>query len=76
VDGVSCADLTAEPDQTGIYINHFASHRIVNLTAASHTVKLQYRSESTYAYAYASGQGSLPSPSALTPPRRRTALRR
>jgi len=53
VDGVSCADLTAEPEETGIYINHFATQKIVNLTAASHTIKLQYRSESTNASAYA-----------------------
>ncbi len=53
VDGVSCADLTAEPEETGIYVNHFATQKIVNLTAASHTIKLQYRSESTYASAYA-----------------------
>jgi hypothetical protein len=53
VDGVSYADFTGEPDETGLYINHFASHKILNLTAASHTIKIQYRSESTSAYAYA-----------------------
>lgn len=53
VDGASCAELTGEPEETGIYANHFATHKVVNLTAASHTLKLQYRSESTGAYAYA-----------------------
>ncbi|MBC7246879.1 MAG: hypothetical protein H5T73_03750 [Actinobacteria bacterium] len=53
VDGTSCADFTGEPDQTNIYINHFAAQKVVNLTAASHTIKLQYRSESAFAYAYA-----------------------
>jgi hypothetical protein len=53
VDGVSYADLTGEPEETGIYVNHFATQKIVNLTAASHTIKIQYRSESTLAYAYA-----------------------
>ncbi len=53
VDGVSCAELSGEPEETGKYINHFAAHEIVNLTAASHTVKIQYRSESRYASAYA-----------------------
>ncbi|MEW6555451.1 MAG: hypothetical protein AB1384_14335 [Actinomycetota bacterium] len=53
VDGVSCADFTGEPEETGIYVNHFAAHEVVNLTAASHTIRLQYRSESAYASAYA-----------------------
>jgi hypothetical protein len=53
VDGTSYAELTGEPEETGIYVNHFATSKMVNLTAASHTIKLQYRSESTSASAYA-----------------------
>ncbi len=52
VDGVAYAELTGEPDQTGIYRESYATHEIVNLTVASHTIKLQYRSESRYASAY------------------------
>jgi hypothetical protein len=53
VDGVSCADFSGELDEPGIYINHFATHKMINLTAASHTIKIQYASKSTRAYAYA-----------------------
>lgn len=53
IDGTSCADFTREPDQTKIFINHFATQKVVNLTAASHTIKIRFRSESSSAHAYA-----------------------
>lgn len=53
VDGVSCAETIAEPEESGIWFQHFAVHEIVNLTANSHTIKIQYRSESSLCYAYA-----------------------
>jgi head-tail adaptor len=49
IDGTEYALYDAEPADTTNY-QSFVTHKVINLTAASHTIKIQYRSESTSAY--------------------------
>jgi len=51
VDGADQAALTVEPKDTTDY-QSFATVKVANLSAASHTITLQYASESTSATAY------------------------
>lgn len=50
IDGTAWAVYDAEPKDTTNY-QSFITHKIVNLTAASHTIKIQYASENTLATA-------------------------
>jgi len=50
VDATTYAELDTRPDETAtdLYSHHFATFKTINLTAASHTFKLQYRSSSFF----------------------------
>jgi hypothetical protein len=50
IDGTTYAGLNTRPDETAtdLYSHHFATFKAMNLTAASHTFKIQYRSGSSY----------------------------
>ncbi len=50
IDGTTYAGLSTRPDETAtdLYSHHFAMSKAINLTAASHTLKIQYRSSSTF----------------------------
>jgi hypothetical protein len=50
INGTSYAVYDVEPADTTNYQTFF-THKIINLTAASHTIKIQYRSENTAATA-------------------------
>lgn len=76
IDGTTYAELDTRPDETAtdLYSHHFATFKAINLTAASHTLKIQYRSSSSmgtcsiqhaniavfriFNYAYAENEGS------------------
>jgi len=78
IDGTTYAGLGTRPDETAIelYSHHFATFKAMNLTAVSHTFKIQYRSSSSFGtcsiqhariavfrifnYAYAENEGSQP----------------
>jgi len=50
IDGTSYANLDTRPDETAedLYSHHFVTFKAINLTAASHTFKIQYRSSSGF----------------------------
>jgi len=76
IDGTTYASLDTRPDETAtdLYSHHFATFKAINLTAASHTFIIQYRSSSSmgtcsiqhariavfriFDYAYAENEGS------------------
>ncbi len=78
IDGTVYAELDTRPDETAtnLYSHHFATFKAINLTAASHTFKIQYRSSSGFGtcsirhariavfrisnYAFAENEGSQP----------------
>lgn len=49
IDGTTYAGLDTRPDETAtdLYSHHFATFKAINLTASSHTFKIQYRSSSS-----------------------------
>jgi hypothetical protein len=50
IDGTTYAGFNTRPDETAtdLYSHHFATFKAINLTASSHTFKIQYRTSSSY----------------------------